>query len=132
MRIRIHLMFDGQCEAAFRFYRREFGGELTTLMTYGESPTAATTDPRHHAWIFHATLALGDQELLGADVITQEFGRPYGFAVLLSLPSFAEAKRVFDALADGGKVEMAFQKTFWADGFGFVTDRFGVPWEITA
>ncbi len=125
-------MFDGRCEAAFRFYQRVLGGDLATLMTYGESPTAAATDPRHRGWIFHATLLLDDQELLGADVITKEHRRPYGFAVVLSLPSFAEAKRVFDAFAEGGSVEMAFQKTFWADGYGFVTDRFGVPWEITA
>jgi PhnB protein len=132
MRIRIHLMFDGQCEAAFRFYQRVLDGELTTLMTYGESPLAAATDARHHAWIFHATLALDGQDLLGADVITERFAQPYGFAVVLSLPDFADAQRVFAALADGGSVQMAFQKTFWADGYGFVTDRFGVPWEITA
>jgi PhnB protein len=131
MRIRIHLMFDGQCEAAFRFYERVLGGDLTTLITYGESPLAAATDPRHHGLIFHATFALENQELLGADVITKEFARLHGFAVVLSLPSFPEAKRVADALAEGGSVQMAFQKTFWADGYGFVTDRFGVPWEIT-
>ena len=134
MRIRIHLMFDGQCEAAFRFYQRVLGGELVTLMTYAESPLAAATDPRHHGWIFHATLALkgplDGQELLGADVITKEFARPSGFAVVLSAQEFAESKRTFDALADGGSVQMAFQKTFWADGYGFLTDRFGVPWEI--
>ncbi len=132
MRIRAHLMFDGQCEAAFRFYQRVLGGELTTLMTYGESPLAAATDPRHHAWILHATLALDGQELLGADVITKDFAPPCGFAVVLSVPGFGEAQRVFGALADGGGVQMPFQKTFWAEGFGFVTDRFGVPWEITA
>jgi len=131
MRIRVHLMFAGQCEAAFRFYQHVLGGQLATLMTYGESPLAAATDPNHHSWIFHATLALEGQELLGADVITKELARPYGFAVVLSLPQFADARRVFAALADGGKVEMAFQKTFWAEGYGFVTDRFGVPWEVT-
>lgn len=132
MRIRVHLMFDGQCEEAFRFYQRVLGGELTTLMTYGESPLAATTDLRRHGWIFHATLALDGQELLGADVMTEDFSRLYGFAVVISVPSVAEAKRIFDALADGGSVQMAFQKTSWAEGYGFVTDRFGVPWEIAA
>jgi len=132
VRIRIHLMFDGQCEAAFRYYQRLLGGELTTLMTYGDSPLAATTDPHYHSRLLHATLAFGDQELLGADVPSDDFARPYGFAVVLSLPTVAEAKRVFDMLADGGSVQMPFQKTFWAAGFGFVTDRFGVPWEIAA
>jgi PhnB protein len=132
MQIRVHLIFGGQCEAAFRYYQRVLGGEITTLMTFGDSPLAATTEPRYHSRLVHATLALGDQELLGADVPTSDFARPYGFAVVLSLPNVEEAKRVFDAFADGGSVQMPFQKTFWADGFGFVTDRFGVPWEIAA
>ena len=132
MRIRVHLMFDGQCEAAFRYYQRVLGGDLTTLMTYGESPLAATTDLRRHGWIFHATLALDGQELLGADVMAEDFSRPHGFAVVLSMPSVAAAKHVFDALSDGGSVQMAFQKTSWAEGYGFVIDRFGVPWEVAA
>jgi PhnB protein len=132
MRIRVHLMFDGQCEAAFRFYQRVLGGKLTTLMTYGESPLAATTDLRRHGWIYHATLAIDGQELLGADVMAEDFSRREGFAVIVSVPGVEDAKRVFDALADGGTVQMAFQKVPWADGYGFVTDRYGVPWEIAA
>jgi len=64
--------------------------------------------------------------------MTEDFSRPYGFAVVVSMPGVADARRVFDALADGGSVQMAFQKTPWAEGYGFVTDRFGVPWEIAA
>jgi PhnB protein len=48
------------------------------------------------------------------------------------MPSVADARRVFDELADGGSVQMAFQKTSWAEGYGFETDRYGVPWEIAA
>jgi PhnB protein len=101
-------------------------------MTYGESPLAATIDLRRHGWIFHATLAIDGQELLGADVMTEDFSPRYGFAVVVSAPDVADAKRIFDALAEGGTVQMAFQKVSWADGYGFVTDRFGVPWEVAA
>jgi PhnB protein len=53
-----------------------------------------------------------------------------GFGVALNYPTVAEAKRVFDALADGGQVGMPFEKTFWVEGFGMVTDRYGTPWLI--
>jgi PhnB protein len=42
----------------------------------------------------------------------------------------AEAERIFATLADGGKVTMPVQETFWAQRFGMVTDRFGTPWMI--
>lgn len=132
VRIAIHLWFDGQCEAAFGFYHRLLGGELTTMMKYGDSPLAGTVEPRWRDRILHATLRLGDQELLGADVMPKDYARPQGFYALLSLRGLAEAQRVFDALADGGKIGMPLQKTFWSEGFGVVTDRFGVPWEIAS
>ena len=132
MQISIHLHFDGQCEVAFRFYQRLLGGEITTMMKYGDSPLADTVEPRWRDRILHATLKLGDQELLGADVMPKDYARPQGFSVLLSLGGLAEAKRVFDALADGGRIHMPFQKTFWSEGFGVVTDRFGAPWEIAS
>jgi PhnB protein len=131
MRISIHLTFDGDCAAAFELYQKLLGGELTTMMKFGDSPLADTVEPRFRDRILHATLKLGDQELLGADVLPRDYARPQGFSILLSQPTLADAKRVFDAFADGGQVHMPFQKVFWADGFGVVVDRFGVSWEVT-
>ena len=51
-------------------------------------------------------------------------------AALIELPDTGEAARVFDALAGGGKVTMPMQKTFWAESFGMLTDRFGTPWMV--
>jgi PhnB protein len=53
-----------------------------------------------------------------------------GFSVSLTYPTVAEAKRVFDALAEGGKVTMPLEKTFWAEAFGMLVDRFGTPWMV--
>jgi len=131
MRISIHLIFDGDCAAAFELYQKLLGGELTTMMKFGDSPLADTVEPRYRDRILHATLKLGDQELLGADVLPRDYLRPQGFSILLSRPTLADAKRVFDAFADGGRVHMPFQKVFWAEGFGVVIDRYGVSWEVT-
>ena len=54
----------------------------------------------------------------------------HGFSLALTYPTAAEARKIFDALAEGGKVTMPMQKTFWAEGFGMLVDRFGTPWMI--
>ena len=130
MKIRAHLSFDGQCEAAFRTYQRLLGGELATMLTYGASPMAKHTPAEMHDKILHATLKIGDQELLGADVAPSDFERPQGFSVVLNPTEPVEGKRVFRALAEGGNVRVPFQETFWSPGYGMVVDRFGIPWEI--
>jgi PhnB protein len=79
----------------------------------------------------HARLALDGRALMASDVPQ---GQPYqgmnGFSLSLIYPSADEAKRVFNALADGGKVTMPVAKTFWADAYGMLTDRFGTPWMV--
>ena len=130
MRFSVHLCFDGQCEEAFRTYQQVLGGQLVTLLKYGDSPLAAQTPIEWQNRILHATLNLGVYELLGADLPSTEYGRPQGFFVTLSLSDFAKAQHIFAALAEGGEIKMPFQPTFWAAGFGVLVDRFGVPWEI--
>jgi len=125
-----YLFFDGTCADAMRFYERTLGGKLT-LLTHAQSPMAAQTPPESANRIMHARLDLGARQLMASDTMV---GHPYegmhGFSLSLIYPTAAEAKRVFDALADGGKVTMPLQKTFWAEGFGMLVDRFGTPWMV--
>jgi PhnB protein len=130
MRISPHLTFDGGCRAAFLRYQQILGGEIATMLTYGESPMASQIDPQWHERIVHATLQFGSVELTGADVLPHHYQRPQGFFVTLTLESAAQAAQIFNALAAGGDVRLAFQETFWSPGFGVVVDCHGVPWEI--
>lgn len=130
MRINPHLCFDGQCETAFRTYEKLFGGELKTMLTYGASPLADQFAPQMRGKILHATLQLGDQELAGADVPPDDYRPPQGFYVTLAIADLGKAEEIFRALADGGRVHMPLQRTFWTAGFGVLSDRFAVPWEI--
>lgn len=125
-----HLSFNGQCEAAFRCYQRILGGEITTLLSFGASPLGDQMPADWQARILHANLQLGALCLLGSDAFPDAYQRPQGFAVTLGIAEPAEASRVFEALADGGQVQMPFQATFWSPGFGMLVDRFGVPWEV--
>lgn len=53
-----------------------------------------------------------------------------GVSLSLGVDGVADAERVFAALAKGGKVTMPIQQTFWAQRFGMVEDRFGIPWMV--
>ena len=79
----------------------------------------------------HVTLQIGDQVLQGADAMGP-FVQPAGFSVALHLDGPADGERVFNALAESGQVQMPYQPTFWAKGFGMCTDRFGTPWIVNA
>ena len=129
MRINPYLIFDGQCRSAFRFYEQVLGGKITFSMTYGESPSAADVPKEHHDRIIHTTLEIGDQLLQGSDA-HGEYDKPQGVHVSLSLKDTGEGKRIFDSLSEKGTVQMPFEKTFWAAGFGMCVDRFGIPWMV--
>ncbi|MBE1162512.1 VOC family protein [Dyella acidiphila] len=130
MRVSPHLTFDGQCKAAFLAYQKILGGQIMTMLTYGESPMASQVDGQWHGRIIHATLALGDIELTGADAFPHGYTKPQGFFVTLTFDDRDKAAAVFEALAEQGEVHLPFGETFWSSGFGVVTDRFGTPWEI--
>jgi PhnB protein len=80
--------------------------------------------------VMHAQLRVGDRVLMGADMPPDWFKQPQGFSVSLNLGDVEAAKRIFARLAEGGTVGMEFQETFWAKGFGMLTDRFGIPWML--
>jgi PhnB protein len=126
-----YLFFDGTCADAMRFYERTLGGKLD-LMTHAESPMADQTPPGSADRILHARLGLDGGTLMASDSMV---GQPYegmkGFSLSLIYPTAAEGRRMFDALAQGGKVTMPLDKTFWAEAFGMLVDRFGTPWMVS-
>ncbi|MBI3556104.1 MAG: VOC family protein [Deltaproteobacteria bacterium] len=132
MKLNPHLSFNGQCEEAFQFYQRCLGGKIVAMLPYGDTPMAEQVPPDWRKKIIHATLDLSEVRLTGADVSDdQGYQRPQGFSVLLSPATAAEADRVFASLSENGTVQMAIQETFWAQRFGMVVDRFGVPWMVS-
>jgi len=130
MQLNPHLAFNGECEAAFKFYENCLGGKIVTMMTYGDSPMAEQMPPAWRRKIVHATFALGDHQLTGADVPLESYQKPQGFFVLLNIGAQAEADSIFKALAENGAVQMPIQETFWALRFGMLVDQFGTPWMI--
>jgi PhnB protein len=125
-----HLVFNGDCEAAFRLYERAFGGTELRLVRYGETPMSKAAPADGAEKILHAALRVGDGLLLGVDFFGEDYKPPQGFYVVLSVDDQATASRTFTALSDGGIIVMELQETFWSPWFGIVVDRYGISWEI--
>jgi PhnB protein len=130
MQMQISVNFKGDCEAAFTFYAQHLGAEIGAIFRYGGSPLANQVPEDWSDKVMHGNLTLGGQRLTGADVAPQSYESPKGVSLALQITDAADAERIFQALAAGGTVMMPLEKTFWAERFGMVVDRFGVPWLI--
>jgi PhnB protein len=130
MRLNPYLSFDGQCEAAFKFYEQCLHGKIIMLVRYGDSPLVRQTPPQWHHRVLHATFSCGEHILQGADALPETYRKPQGFSVMLNVGSAVEAERIFNALVADGTVQIPFQESFWAARFGVLVDQFGTPWTI--
>ena len=126
----INLSFDGQCEAAFKFYERCLNGKISFTLTWADSPMAKDAPVEWSGKVLHARLLVGDTAILGADVLPGSYRSPQGFSFTLGVDDPGETERLFNALAENGTVRMPLQKTFWAPRFGVVIDQFGIQWDI--
>lgn len=130
MQLNPYLFFDGQCEAAFKFYEKCLGGKITAMLVHEGTPAAEHVPPEWRNKIMHARLVLGDQVLMGSDAPPDHRQKPQGFSVTLGVDKPGDAERIFHALAEGGKVTMPIEETFWAHRFGMLVDKYGTPWMI--
>jgi PhnB protein len=131
MAFRVYLTFNGNAREAFTRYQQVFGGELVLLPMSDAPADAQPPGDVGPDLIMHAALMTADGLLMGADDPTGSFdGTIRGICVNANLPDPGEAKRVFDALAEGGSVQMPIGETFFSPAYGICTDRFGVPWMV--
>ncbi|MDE2133362.1 MAG: VOC family protein [Alphaproteobacteria bacterium] len=127
MKADAHLLFDGSCEKAFKFYERVFGGKIEAMARAAGTPAEKMVSANA---IIHARLGVGSTTLMGADAPPDRYKKPQGMAVTVRCDAPEEALRVFKELTEGGEVQMAMAPTFFAHQFGSGTDRFGIPWMV--
>jgi PhnB protein len=131
MQLNPYLYFNGDCEAAFKFYERCLGGKIEAMMQHDGTPAAEQVPAEWRKKILHARLHLGNGEvLMASDAPPQHYAKPDGFSVSLQIKDPQQADRVFHALAENGTVRMPIQQTFWAERFGMLVDQFGIPWMV--
>ena len=128
-----YLFFGGRCEEALEFYRKALGAEVEMLMRFDESPEpppAGMLQAGFEKKIMHASFRVRGVPLMASDGCGDK-SKFDGMRLALAVPKEADARRAFDALADGGSVRMPLTKTFWSPCFGMLADRFGLGWMVT-
>lgn len=126
-----YLSFDGNCAEAMRFYEKTLNGKLEALLTFAQTPAADQMPAEDANKVMHASLIIDGQALMAADAPgSMKYEPMKGCALTLTYKTADEARRIFEALGEGGKVTMPFNPSFWADGFGMVDDRFGTHWIV--
>lgn len=125
-----YVYYDGNCEAAFKFYQKELGAKIEMMMRYADAPPEMPTTPESKNKIMHARISIDGAAVMGSDSPPGHFHKPQGFSLSLTVNDPAEAERKFNALCKGGAVHMPWSKTFFAKGFGMGADQFGIPWMV--
>ncbi len=128
-----YLNFDGRCEEAIEFYRRALGAEVEMLMRFKENPEPpqpGCATPGTENKVMHASLRIGETTVMMSDGRCTGKTAFQGISLSLTLSNEAEATQCFNALANGGQIQMPLAKTFFSPRFGMVTDKFGVTWMV--
>jgi PhnB protein len=127
-----YLFYSGNCEAAFKYYEKVLGGKIEVMLRSEEAPESMPPTPGMEKKIMHGRMVIDGNVLMASDAPPQHFHKPQGFAVSLTVADPAEAERKFNALCEGGTVNMPFGKTFFSKGFGMCLDQFGIPWMVNS
>lgn len=129
-----YLFFGGRCDEAIAFYKKAIGAEVEMLMRFDESPEPMPPGMLGEGFekkVMHASFKVGEMTLMASDGCGgEEEGGFHGFRLALSVPTPADADKAFEALAEGGKVDMPLAETFWSPRYGMVTDKFGLGWMV--
>jgi PhnB protein len=133
MKVQPYLFFNGRCEEAIDFYKKVLGAEVRMLMRFRDNPDKPgpeSVPPSLDDKVMHACLRIGESEVMASDGMCA--GKPAfeGVSLSLDVASETEADRLFNALGEGGQVQMPIGKTFFSPRFGVVADRFGVSWMV--
>lgn len=132
MRVEPYLMFAGRCEEALAFYQRAIGAQPQMVMRFKDSPEPPHI-PLPVGWddkIMHCGFKVGDTLVMASDGMSDQAQSFAGVTLSITADDEAQARRCFDALAEGGNVFMPLGRTFWSPCFGMCSDRFGVSWMV--
>lgn len=140
MQVQTYLIFNGRCEEAIEYYKKTLGAKVEMLMRFSENPEppnpadnnpatgcGVAADPNK---IMHSCIIIGDTAIMASDGWMGGPTEFKGFSLTLNAKDEAEAKRLFNALAETGQVHQPLISTFFSPCFGVVADKFGLGWMV--
>jgi PhnB protein len=130
-----YVMYNGNCEEAFIFYKSVFGGEFSILMRNKDIPPGVPAPPDPNPdHIMHISLPISTETVLMGSDMPGAYGpatRGNSFSISVKTASEEETTKIFNGLAEGGKITMPLEKTFWGSFFGMCIDKYDVQWMLS-
>lgn len=136
MQVQPYLFFEGRCDEAVEFYKKTLGAKVNMRMTFKENPEADKASPGCQPGagtedkVMHMEFQIGDSVIMASDGRCSNQPNFQGFGLSINYSDKAAVEKAFNGLKEGGQVVMPLDKTFFADQFGMVTDRFGIMWML--
>jgi len=127
-----YITLEGRTKEAIQFYQQSFGAEILTMVTYDEMPSmnSTFTDELKHL-VAHAKLKVGETELMFSDSPGGESkGDGKRVTICITTNDVDHSKRIYEALRQDGQVNLPFKEEPFSPGFGDVTDKFGITFQI--
>ncbi len=122
-----YINFGGRTREALEFYKAVLSGEIISLQTFAQAQQNLPGEQADK--VMHAEFSAGPVSIMASDGMP---GQPVtignAIALTINFEDESEQTRVFQALAEGGKINMELADTFWGARFGDLTDRFGIQW----
>jgi PhnB protein len=129
-----YLVLNGNGQEAVKFYEHALEAKVLSVQTFGDMPENPDypTPPEAKNRVLNAHLKVGNTDLMLSDTFP---GQPYQLGaqvtIAIIINNVEKTREVFDKLADGGKIGMPLQQTFWSELYGSLTDQFGVTWQVS-
>lgn len=134
MGLDIYLNFNGNCREAVEFYTEVFAAKKQPIMTFGDTPPDPNFQLPEEAknLIMHTFLVINGTKVMFSDLFP---GMPFTQGNNISLTYVSKDKdqivSIYNKLKEGGKIDMELQETFWSKCYGNLTDKFGIPWQLS-
>jgi PhnB protein len=126
VKLDIYINYPGHCEKAFRFYEEHLGGKITMMMPHQQTPLNFPNEWKQP--ILHAIIEIGGTIIRGADIPGAEPMRSAYLTLKLKTPE--ETEELYNTLSEGGEIFMKMEKTFFANRFAMLRDKFGTSWML--
>jgi len=130
MNVQPYISFEGRAQEAIDFYKTALGAEVEVVMQFKDAPPDMQANMPNKDKVMHSAFKVGDTTIMATDGQCSGKSEFSGITLTIQANSDAEAEKLFNALAQGGKVNMPMSETFFATRFGMVADKFGVSWMV--
>jgi PhnB protein len=134
MAVDVYLNFNGNCREAVEFYAQVFGTEKPQFMFFGDTPP----DPEfplkeeNKNLVLHTQLNINGSNVMFSDTSPDmPFTQGNNISLVISSKNLDEIKSLFNKLKEDGTIIMDLQETFWSKCYGYLTDKFGVSWQLS-